>query len=264
MSHYKDVLFARRTKGLVRISVYWFITTLLISVNASAQHISSKEFNDLNPPQIIVFGTTNAKNTLLFRQAQHVLTYAFNQLGHDFRLLHLPNKRALIWSNDEKLDGVAFRVATIDADRYPNLVIVDESLFVREQSVFSRKTIDIDGWESMKELSVAYEQGTQFIENNRHHFKALYPVISTVKAFDMVFDGDADITITSKATGQLLLKNHRAQFNDEISLQTPYLVEIELYSFMHKKHQILAEKLQKKLRQMKKEGSYQRLLDAAR
>ncbi|WP_448569718.1 substrate-binding periplasmic protein [Thalassotalea ganghwensis] len=255
-----------KSRGSSIVKIILVVTILLSSVLFAKPILQgTRDHHDDQSQRVtVVFGTTNAKHTLLYRQAQEVLTFAFNQLGYDFRLLHMPNKRALIWTNDKKLDGVAFRVASLDAQLYPNLIRVDESLFIIEQSVFSRQNIAVDGWSSLSQLTVAYEQGTQFIEENRQHFKALYPVISTVKAFDMVYDGGADITITSQATGEMILKNYRARFNDKISVQTPPLVELNLYSFMHKQHQDLAEKLQLTLQQMKKDGNYQRLLEKAK
>ncbi|GAA5141671.1 substrate-binding periplasmic protein [Thalassotalea piscium] len=208
----------------------------------------------------LIFGTTNGSHTLLFKQADLILTHAFAQLGYQFSLVNLPNKRNLLWANEDKIDGIAFRVDNFE-NIYANLVRVNETIFSVEQWVYSKKTIDVDGWENLYPYTVAYEQGTLFIEENKDYFQYLMQVSSTEQAFELVYKDRADFTITSKSTGDLILKHHE-NYKGKIMRQSPALVEIHMFSYLHQKHQAIAIKLAEVLKVMKENGEYNQLIQS--
>ena len=234
------------------------ISYLLLSGLAIAHDESS--YTKTAQDNKIIFGTTNAQNTQFFQRAERILGAAFAKLGYQFSLVNLPNKRNLLWANEDKIDGIAFRIGHL-AGIYPNLIKVDEALFTIKQWVYSREKISIDGWQSLYPYTLAYEQGTLFIEQNQHHFQQVIPVVSSEKAFAMIEKKRADITITSQSTGDTLLNQYLSTYKGKIKRQTPALVEISLYSYFHRKHEILSVALSEQLKVMKANGEYQRLFE---
>lgn len=249
-----------RCKLINKLSYLLIIVLLSLISTVNAHTVINSDISPLenHEQHKLIFGTTNAPHTMLFKQANVILTQAFSELGCQFSLVNLPNKRNLLWANDEKIDGIAFRVNKLE-DLYPNLVRVDEALFTIEQWVFSAKDIEVDGWQSLYPYTVAYEQGTLFIEENKDYFLYTIPVISTENAFALVEKQRADLTITSKSTGDFIL-SHNQDYAKTIKRQTPALVEISLFSYLHEKHRGLAVELAQVLKKMKQSGQYEQLL----
>ncbi|GHE83616.1 transporter substrate-binding domain-containing protein [Thalassotalea profundi] len=244
------------------LNVIVLLVLLVNTVNAHAIEESQlySPVNKVNNK--LIFGTTNSSDTQLFKQANAILTYAFSQLNYEFSLVNLPNKRNLLWANDEKLDGIAFRVDKLE-DFYPNIVKVEEALFTTEQWVYSRKNIEVDGWQSLYPYILAYEQGSLFIEQNKDYFLNVIAVTSTENAFALVDKQRADFTITSQSTGDLLLERNK-DYAGKIKRQSPALIEISMFSYMHQKHQGLAVELAQELKKMKANGKYDALMHQVR
>jgi len=216
---------------------------------------------DNNPLPKFILGTTNSAESLLFKQADRILGLAFKRLGYQLQLLSLPGKRSLRLANQGEVDGVAFRVQTLSQKSYPNLVIVEESLFAIEQVVFSRNDIQVDGWSSMQNYSIAYERGTQFIEQHETSFKRVIPVNSTEQALLLVLFERADLTITSRQTGLQILNDQKDTFAGKVKVIEPAVVNIKLFPFLHKKYQDLVPLLRNELTAMKNNGEFVLLLD---
>ncbi len=232
------------------------VSMLLLGLLTSIATDSSA-FSNTKPN--IMFGTTNTAESLLFKQADVILGYAFKQLGYQFTLQHFPNKRSLVSANNNKIDGIAFRIDAL-TDKYPNLVKVDEVLFSLEQFVFSREPMEINGWSSISQYSIAYERDTYFIEQQKALLPNLIPVSNSNQAFQMVFHQRADLTITSEKTGQKVLYQYQCIFKDTVKQQHPAIAQLHLFSYMNKKHQALSVKLAQQLKQMKAIGEFARLL----
>lgn len=207
----------------------------------------------------IVLGTTNESTSPLYQKAKNILTPAFSALGFDLIIKTLPNKRSLLWANNGQIDGILFRISTLDLTEFNHLEQVSEPLFLIDQSVFSKKNILVNGWESMKDYVVAYERGTKFIEKNEDKFKGIILVDSFAQAIGLILNGRADMTITSLETGNKLLSENN-EFSHVIQAQSPPLATILLHVYLNKvNHPQLAIKLQEVLSQMKQDGLFEQL-----
>ncbi len=213
-----------------------------------------------NFPQKITLGSTNSADSLLFKQADIILSLAFKRLGYQLQLLSLPGKRSLRLANNGNIGGVAFRIQSLSQKDYPNLIMVNESLFAIEQSVFSQKNIQVNGWSSMRPYSIAYERGTQLIEQHKANFKQIIPVNSTEQALLLVLFDRADLTITSRQTGLQILTDQIAMFANKVHVVEPAIVNIELFTFLHNKYQYLVPLLKNELTKMKNNGEFELLL----
>lgn len=252
--------------NLVLIKLFLIVAVALLlftsSVNANGLPKSLSGSSISKTKDKLIFGTTNSPDTKLFKQASIILTHAFSRLNYEFSLVNLPNKRNLLWANDEKLDGIAFRVDKLE-DIYPNIVRVEEAIFTIKQWVYSRKPIEVDGWQSLYPYTLAYEQGSLFIEENKDYFQYVIPVTSTESAFALVEKQRADFTITSQSTGDLLLERNK-DYADKIKRQSPALLKTSMFSYLHQKHQGLAFDLAQELKKMKASGEYDVLMNQVR
>ncbi|XQW86701.1 substrate-binding periplasmic protein [Thalassotalea piscium] len=243
-------------------SVYTFFMVFFLFVfNSIGSEL--KENDDLaiiaNKANSLVFATTNKPQTKLYKKANLILTYAFAKLNYEFSLVNLPNKRNLLWANEEKIDGIAFRIASV-AQHYPNLVRVEEPIFTIEHWVYSRKPINVDGWDSLSTYSIAYEQGSLFIEENMKSLSYLFPASSSESAFALVYKKRADLTITSKSTGDDIIAANQTLYQNKIKRQHPALIKTVMFSYLNKKHKQLATDLAQILKKMKASGEYQDLI----
>lgn len=242
---------------MVKITQFFCIFAILIL--CSTELLQGQEDNH----QVIRFGTINSPSTRIYKRAFAVLTEAFrrNELG--FSMESLPGKRSLHFVEQGQLDGEAFRIDSFNKfNEYPKLIRVEEPIITIDQSVWSKKQIKVDGWESLKSYSIVYERGTRFIEKNEHIFKSVQTVDDMKSVLKVLSIDRADITITSSDTGASLIKKFHME-NSGIKLQFPPLQEIILHPYMNKeKHSVLAVELAQTIREMKTDGTYARIMEA--
>lgn len=209
----------------------------------------------------IVLGTTNEPDTELYQKAKRVLTAALDKLGYNLTIETLPNMRSLTWANNGQIDGDLFRVSQLNLENLPNLYRVNEPLLTIEQMVLSKKEIQVEGWESLLNYIIVYERGTQFLDAKQQYFKQRFLVNNTKQAFDMIMLDRADFTVTSLSTAKKYI-NSDPKYIGHISIQKPPLVFITLHVYLNKKnHKELAHQLSLTLKEMKKTGEFEKLLN---
>jgi polar amino acid transport system substrate-binding protein len=129
--------------------------------------------------------------------------------------------------------------------------------------VLSKKEININGWESLSDYSIAYERGTKFIEAKEHYFKHKFLVNTTEQALAMVFTDRVNLTVTSVSTATKIL-NENPEYAQSINILQPPLTYITLHVYLNKNRQEkLANKLPLVLKKMKASGQFQDLLKPA-
>ena len=191
----------------------------------------------------IILGTTNEPESPLFKEAELILTEVFHDLGYTFELQSITGARSLYWANSGKIDGVAFRVASLDTVKYANLKRVETPIFEISQSVISREPMHVDGWSSMANNVIAYERGTRFIEEKLDLFEDAIMVSTSSQAMGLVQVGRADFTILNERTAQKILEANRQLLADLI-INKPPLTQITLYPYINEeKYPGLADKV---------------------
>jgi len=248
--------------NLTRSIIFSCVWAMLANISAMSSAIGSTNNVEVpHPTRNIVLSTTNHSDTPLYQQANKILSVALLKLGYRLTIKTLPNQRSLLWANNGITDGELFRVSTLNLKTLPNLLQVTEPLFTIDQSVLSKIEIDVDGWNSMKNYSIAYERGTKFIEENEDKFKHVYLVNRTEQAISMVFNDRADLTITSFSTATKFLRKNKAHAKSIKILQPP-LARITLHVYLNKqRHEKLAKALSHVLKDMKKNGLFQKALE---
>lgn len=206
--------------------------------------------------------TVSTNNTPLDRRAlQALASEAFRRLGLEFKLVNLPSERSLHAANQGEVDGEGLRVAGLAA-QYPNLVQVPERFLGVSFVAFAKDpSIRIDqGWDSLKPYSVAHIIGWKMFEANAVAARVVNKVDKPEQLFRMLEGDRVQLALYTRADGQTLLRS--LGMRDIVAL-SPALKDVDLYLYLHRRHEALVPRLAQVLRDMKADGSQQRLLAAA-
>ena len=205
--------------------------------------------------------TVSTNNTPLDRQALHDLSKeAFRRIGVDFKLVSLPSERSLHSANLGEVDGEGLRIAGLSGQD-PNLVQVPERYIGISFVAFARDaTIRLDqGWESLKPHRVAFINGWKMFEANASGARSVSKVDKPEQMFLMLDSGRIDLALYTRADGVALA---RSMGLGAIAPLAPALKDVDMFLYLHKKHESLAPRLAQALREMKADGSYNRILTA--
>lgn len=205
--------------------------------------------------------TVSTNNTPLDRKALQALSdEAFRRAGIDFKLVSLPSERSLVAANQGEVDGEGLRVAGLD-DSYGNLVRVPER-YVSISFVAFAKDASISvaqGWDSLKPHRVAFIHGWKMFETNATAARAVNKVDKPEQLFQMLDHGRIDLALYTLADGVALSRKLGLQ---GIIALNPTLRDVDMFLYLHRKHAALVPKIAAALREMKADGSHQRILAA--
>ena len=203
--------------------------------------------------------TVSTNNTPLDRLAlQRLSEEAFRRVGAEFKLVSLPSERSLKSADAGEVDGEGLRIAGL-ATQYPNLVQVPER-YVRISFVAFAKdaTINLDnGWDSLKPYSVAFITGWKMFEANSGGARLVTKVDKPEQMFQMLDGGRVDLALYTRADGVALVRRLGLP---AIAPVSPALKDVDMYLYLHKKHQALAPRLAQALKDMKADGTYNRIM----
>ena len=132
--------------------------------------------------------------------------------------------------------------------------------FVRISFVaFSKDaTIPLDnGWDSLKPYRIAFINGWKMFEANALGARVVHKVDKPEQLFRMLEEGRVDLALYTRADGILLARNLGLP---AIAPLSPTLKDVDMYLYLHKKHQALVPKLSQAIRDIKADGSYNRIL----
>ena len=203
--------------------------------------------------------TVSTNNTPLDRQALHDLSKeAFRRIGVEFKLVTLPSERSLHSANLGEVDGEGLRVAGLSG-QYPNLVQVPERYIGISFVAFARDaTIRLEqGWESLKPHRVAFINGWKMFEANASGARSVSKVDKPDQLFLMLDSGRVDLALYTRSDGVALA---RGMGLGAIAPIAPALKDVDMYLYLNRKHEALVPRLSQALREMKADGSYNRIL----
>lgn len=199
------------------------------------------------------FTTDNQKGflDLLIREV-------FQRMGIDARVIvYEASARALANANSGIDDGATLRVKGIDK-KFPNLIRVSEKLMDNDFVAYSLKDYSgIDSWDSLASYDIAYILGWQIFQNNLKDHKATIRTKDADQMLNLLAHDRVDFILYERWQGLWRAKMR----NMAIKSHEPPLAQKEMFMYLHKKHAGLVEKVAEALREMKKDGAYQRIVD---
>jgi len=193
-----------------------------------------------------------------------LLTEAFKRNDIEFNAVYLPSIRSMESSNAGVVDGELHRVFNfheVSDGKYPNLIRIDSELMSIWISAFSTKKVKLNSWQDLKYLNVAYYRGRKNVEKflstvipeNR-----IFKVSDDKTAFQLLAAQRIDVVISESFEGTRLIKNNY-EFSD--IYEVGRLDETKIYSYINKKHQHLATKVAITLDEMKKDGTFRKIVN---
>ncbi|WP_319470520.1 transporter substrate-binding domain-containing protein [uncultured Pseudodesulfovibrio sp.] len=186
-----------------------------------------------------------------------IVKEAFKRINIKAEIVFTNTRRSLVTVNNGELDAEINRVAGME-QTYTNLVRVPEPNMQMQFVAFARKKISISGWESLRKLRIGMVQGWKILEQHTREFPHVTHLTEISTLFEMLERDRIDVVLYSKLTGCEEL--HKLDF-DDIHPLSPPLATRDMFLYLHKSHERLAVPLAEALREMKKDGTYARIVE---
>ena len=185
----------------------------------------------------------------------------FRRLGRKVVLHWLPPERSLINANEGYADGDAVRIEGL-SKIYPNLVQVPEPVYVGEFVSFAKGVVFVPtGWESLSPYHVATIRGHKITESNVKGTKSLVQVKELDQLFTLLNKGRVDVVVVERLFGEMIVKQRELR---DVKLLEPPLARVDFYLYMHKKHALMIPEIAAAIKEMKRDGSQQRIYESVR
>ncbi len=183
---------------------------------------------------------------------------ALKRIGYRLVIIRLPAERALRSSNAGFIDGEMSRIQGLDKI-YSNLIRVPEKIMDWDFFVFSKKQINLkNGWQSLEDKNIAIITGWKILEKNVPKTAGITKTKNAQQLFTLLQLDRADFIIYEHWGGEYIINDLQL---DDIVRQAPALAKKEMFMYLHKKHAALVPQLTQALSEMKKDGSYQELVN---
>jgi len=185
-----------------------------------------------------------------------ILGTALKRIGYQLDTRALPNERSLINADRGIIDGESNRIAGLD-EVYPNLIRVPEKIMDWEFVAFATQDIDMaNGWESLTPHLTCFITGWKIFEFNVPRETVVTKIKHPEQLFILLDKNRVDIALYELWQGLGLIQ----KFNYKgIRALSPPLAKKEMFTYLNKKHVNLVPKLAQSLKELKADGTYERI-----
>jgi len=188
-----------------------------------------------------------------------IVLEAFRRIGVEVKLVQLPSERALQNADKGIDDGNYVRIAGLSS-QYPNLIMVPEPMSSFPCVAFTRDPgLKALAWSDLRGPQVAYVLGWKLVELNVPAVQTLQSVRDQETLFALLDKGRVRIVLADLHTGREIIR--RKHYRDMRALLPP-LADPPMFLYLHKRHAALVPKLAEILREMRRDGTLQRLTQA--
>ena len=187
-----------------------------------------------------------------------VIAEVFRRTGNKAEVLvYKASARAMAQANDGFDAGFAMRVRGLEK-RFKNMIMVPEKIidndFVALSKSFDFPTSD---WQSLAGFDVAYILGWKIFERNMGDHKSVVLPKNPDQLIGLLKNDRVDIILYERWQGAWRAKNQGLR----VSVHEPALASVPMYMYLHLSKAALVEKAAKALREMKIDGTYQRIIE---
>jgi len=188
-----------------------------------------------------------------------IVQEAFRRIGMLVMIVYQPPERALVNANAGAIDGDCWRVSGLAA-RYPDLLEVPEPVDTAAIAVFTKDpAMRITRWADLKPYNVAFINGWKILEANVQGTRSLEKTKGLRPLFTLLDRDRADLVLMDPLMGQAVVR--RMGLTGIRALEPP-LARLDMHIYLHRRHAALVPRVSEALRQMKRDGSFQRLTRA--
>lgn len=203
-------------------------------------------------------GYSENQKTLYLSSSEDQLSYicitllkeAYAPLGYQIEPMVLPPFRASPYTNQGLNDGMEARIAEFEKF-FPNLVMIPVPIVPLELVAFTKDlSIPIEGWQSLAPHRVALQRGYKIMEINTRGMER-HLVSRLDQVFYLLNLDRVQIALSSHVMGLEYLANQQLK---TIKPLLPPIVTVNLYHYLHKKHQALVEPVTAQMKQLEASG----------
>ncbi|MDQ7835887.1 MAG: transporter substrate-binding domain-containing protein [Humidesulfovibrio sp.] len=188
-----------------------------------------------------------------------IVAEGFRRIGVPVRLVVLPSERALQNVVQGIDDGNYPRIDGLTAN-YPELVMVPESMSTFPCAAFTRDpALKHVSWGDLNGPQAAYVRGWKLVERNVPDPSKLKRARDQETLFLMLDMNRAQVVIADLYTGREIIR--RRGYKGMRALLPP-LADPPMYIYLNKRHAVLVPRLVEALREMKRDGTIERLTRA--
>jgi hypothetical protein len=204
--------------------------------------------------QTLHIGRSQSDSPLTDR-AEAVLKAAYAANGIAVVFDKYPLRRSMVLSNAGLIDGEAMRVGELDP-AFPNLIRVNTPITYFNMALYARSPCpDVADKDGLAGHHVAYERGVIAFERWLGHIPTA-EAADTGDVLKMVKLGVVEYGLLVDIEGDAGL--HDLNYAGLCRVH-PFAVRVDLYHYLHRKHQELAVKLEKTLAAMARSGEIERI-----
>jgi polar amino acid transport system substrate-binding protein len=183
----------------------------------------------------------------------------FKRLNIEMKLVWLPAKRALTYTNDGVYDGNIARTRAVEK-KFTNLIRVPEKIFDYEFMAYTKKpSITLSGWASLKPYAVGIVNGWELVERNLADAKLVTRANDYEQLFNLLDKGRVEVAILDRAMGSWKLK----QLGLDIYPIEPPISKQPMFIYLNKKHESLVPKIARVVADMKQDGTFTAIYEKA-
>jgi len=235
---------------------YLILVMALLFCTVVCSHLFAADKTTIPKQELYVFHTTIASPAREILSAR--IQEAFRRLNLKAELHIAPSsQRALMLANEEG-DGDAFRVPDIKKvapENTGNLVQVPESIITMDLAVYTRNlSFPVEGWSSLEKYHNGARFGAKLLEKNIPGKRTFLP--TTTQLVQMLDSGRIDTMVEWNLVADNTIRNLKVTGIKKLS---PPLKVQPFHIYVHKKHQALAPKIAKALKEMKTDGTFEKI-----
>jgi polar amino acid transport system substrate-binding protein len=188
-----------------------------------------------------------------------IVKEAFRRIGQPVSIVYQPPERALVNADEGLIDGDCWRVAG-GAKQYPNLLMVPEPVDEASVEAFTKNpSLSVSTWADLAPLNVAYLNGWKVLDASVHNTRSLLKVKDMSALFALLDKGRIDVALVDPLMGWAFIR--KMKLTGIHSLKPP-LTRQDMYVYLNRRHADLVPKLAAALRDMKRDGTTERLTRA--
>ncbi|NOU49113.1 transporter substrate-binding domain-containing protein [Pseudoalteromonas sp. JBTF-M23] len=190
-----------------------------------------------------------------------VLTEVYQQLGINIVITPLPGKRAQHTTAKGSNDGEIMRIYSYGYETHSTTRVPTPYYFL-ETMVFTKKgsSIKINNPSDLAKYQVVKVRGVKHTENITRGFENVTDTDNTAQMFKLVQAGLADIAITNRMDGLVVLKSLGIT---NIVAHKKSLDRLPLYHYIRKDHVKLIKRVNDKLQELSQNGGLDEIISRA-
>lgn len=187
-----------------------------------------------------------------------LVTEIFARLGIGVRIRDVPAARGLALLEQGEDDGTLPRNEAAARGR-ANFVMIPERALDREYVVFARNvSFQPAGWESLGSYRVGIMNGWRIVVERVPKTAQVTGVNDHRQLFRLLETGRVDVAVFNRWGGLHVVRELGL---DGVQILEPPLASEPSFFFLHRRHESLAKRAADVLRDMKRDGTYDRIYD---